>query len=197
MAKLGYLSKEQLMDSFSNGSITKAEFIMSMSSDMRGRYRQFCSNKGYDTSSKSAADKFMDLLLEEEQRRMEVPVYAYAADNTENNNGSTDKNNTTEETYAARIFREWNNDPDKIQAMLNSNSYEAAMVTKWRYLHPTNNNDEQCALETTMELTTVRQWWDVIDYILGANDGYPVTPKDYNQTTILSIIRKCVPRNLR
>ena len=195
MAKLGYLSKEQLMDSFSNGSITKAEFIMSMSSDMRGRYRQFCSNKGYDTSSKSAADKFMDLLLEEEQRRMEVPVYAYAADNTENNNGSTDKNNTTEETYAARIFREWNNDPDKIQDMLTS--YEAGVVTKWRYMHPTNNNDEQCAMDTSVELTVVRQWWNVVDYILGSNDGYPVTPKDYNQSTIVSIIRNCVPRNLR
>jgi len=192
MAKLGYLSKEQLMDSYSHGNITKAEYIMCMSTDMRGRYRRFCSQKGYDSSSKSAADKFMDLLLEEEQRRMEVPVYA--AD-SENDYDSSDKDNNTEETYAARIFREWNNDPDKIQEMLTS--YEAGVVTKWRYMHPTNNNDEQCAMDTSVELTTVRQWWNVVDYILGSNDGYPVTPKDYNQSTIVSIIRNCVPRNLR
>lgn len=194
MAKLGYLSKEQLMDSYSHGNITKAEYIMSLSSNMRGRYRQFCSQKGYDTSSKLAADQFMDLLLEEEQKRMEVPVYTYSTDNAENNN-SSDKNKTTEETYAARIFREWNNDTDKIQAMLNS--YEAGVVTKWRYLHPTNNSSEQCAMDTSVELTVVRQWWNVVDYILGSNDGYPVTPKDYNQSTIVSIIRNCVPRNLR
>lgn len=192
MAKLGYLSKEQLMDSYSHGNITKAEYIMCMSTDMRGRYRRFCSQKGYDSSSKSAADKFMDLLLEEEQRRMEVPVYA--AD-SENDYDSSDKDNNTEETYAARIFREWNNDPDKIQDMLTS--YEAGVVTKWRYMHPTNNNDEQCAMDTSVELTVVRQWWNVVDYILGSNDGYPVTPKDYNQSTIVSIIRNCVPRNLR
>lgn len=190
MAQHGYYSSEQLMDMFSQGKITKAEYIMGMSSDIRGRYRKFCASKDMDVSSKEAADAFMDLLIQEEQRNLDAPGPEMNVRDENRQDNVVDEDN-----YAAQIFKKWNNDPEKIQSMLNS--LEAGPIAKWRFLHPLDTDMEKCALETSNDLSVVQEWWDIPDYILGANDGYPVSMIDYNIESIESVIKNSVPKNLR
>ena len=189
MAQLkGYYDREQLEEMYYKGQITKAEILMHSDSNTLGRYRKFCKERNLNVNSSEAADSFMQMEIDEEQAHLEIPGSSLSSN--VHNESNVDENN-----YAAQIFKKWNKNPEKIQSMLNS--VEASKIALWRLLHPTDMDKDECAREMATDNATVEEWWDIPDYMLGSNDGYPISLVEYNMTSIAKALKNCVPENLR
>lgn len=188
----GYYDEIQLQEMMVKGEIKKIDFILHHDESMTEDYRDFCKKNHLEYGSDSSADVYFSHLTEmEEKEMMEGNKYA-SDDDTDDKNPDHTENN--EVPHCIRIFNEWNKNPDLIEDM--KNNMDAVLVTRWRLLNPMDNNMDDCARNCELDEVVVSKWWDGINYIIGANGGYPVTPLDYSMNTIKRIVNNAVPKQM-
>jgi hypothetical protein len=187
----GYYDELQLQEMLINGEIKKIDYILHHDEDMTEDYRDFCKEKHLEYGSDASADVYFSYMTDQEEKEMKAGSSSFGDDGMNDDNNSDHVDNK-EVPYCVKIYNEWNNDPDLIEEM--KNDMDATYVTRWRLLNPMDNNMDDCMKKCDLDEDVVNKWWDVINYIIGANGGYPVTPLNYNMNTIKQIINNAIPR---
>lgn len=186
----GYYDELQLQEMLNNGEIKKIDYILHHDENMTEDYRDFCKKGHLEYGSDTSADVYFSYLTEMGEKEM-MEANNYSPDD-DMQNGNPDHVDSKEVPYCVRIYNDWNQNPDLIEDM--KDNMDAVLVTRWRLLNPMDNNMDDCEKKCDLDEVVVSKWWDVINYVIGANDGYPVTPLNYSMNTIKQLINNAVPK---
>ncbi|MDD5862602.1 MAG: hypothetical protein PUD15_08650 [Prevotella sp.] len=172
--------QKPLKEMLADGKITKLDYLLHNDDDLRDGYLEWCADNGLDSQKEESAEQYLEEIINaEEDDLSSMPTVEFP-----------DEEPTSKDPRGSAmvLYDHWNlYQTDKVREM--SHSREAAVVTCWRYKNPMSTDKEQCAMDTALDKAIVEKWWDVADYIYGANGCMPVTPIDDSVETMEAIIK--------
>ncbi|MDD6553467.1 MAG: hypothetical protein PUF37_07785 [Prevotellaceae bacterium] len=174
-------NQTELEEMLASGKITKRDYILHADEDLHNGYLDWCEDNGISDNDESAERYWNEIVEAGEDFSDSMSEEEYSEENAPEDDGKT--------KGAEALYADWNlNQTDKVREM--AHSHDAAVVTCWRYGNPISKDKNECSNATGLDKETVEKWWNVADYIYGANGCQPVTPIDDKVETMQSIINQ-------